>query len=72
MSVGRFAMRGRVFQGRAFAGYTLANSGAGVVATQPIDGWTANAKQRHWTATENQRHWVAKTKQRLWTIGGGV
>ena len=70
MSSGRFTMRNRVFQGRAFAGYTLANSGAGVVATQPIDGWTATAKQRHSTAIEKQRHWAAGTKQRLWTIGG--
>ena len=70
MSSGRYVMRGMVFQGRAFAGYTLANSGAGVVATQPIDGWTATAKQRHWTAIEKQRYWVAGTKQRLWTIGG--
>jgi hypothetical protein len=28
MSVGRFIMRPRVFQGRAFAGWALANSGA--------------------------------------------
>jgi hypothetical protein len=28
MSVGRYIMRPRVFQGRAFAGWALANSGA--------------------------------------------
>ena len=70
MSSGRYLMRGRVFQSRAFATWGLANSGAGVVATQPMAGWTANAKQRHWVTTEKQWHWTAGAKQRLWTIGG--
>ena len=34
MSSGRYVMRGRVFQGLAFAGYTLANSGA---APTPVE-----------------------------------
>ena len=34
MSVGRYIMRGRVFQSRAFAGWALANSGAVVVVAE--------------------------------------
>ena len=34
MSVGRYIMRGRVFQGRAFAGWALANGGAVVTVAE--------------------------------------
>ena len=34
MTTGRYVMRGRVFQARAFAGYALANSGA---APTPVE-----------------------------------
>ena len=34
MSTGRYVMRGRVFQGKAFAGFVLANSGA---APTPVE-----------------------------------
>ena len=35
MSVGRYIMRPRVFQGRVFATWALANSGAVVVVAEP-------------------------------------
>jgi len=66
MSAGRWIMRGRVFQGRAFAPWALANGGA-IVITPPAVGWTATTQQRHWIARTQQRFYVSGSQQRLWT-----
>ena len=66
MSVGRYIMRGRVFQPRAFAGWALANGGA-IVITPPVAGWTATTQQRHWIARTQQRFFISSSQQRLWT-----
>jgi hypothetical protein len=44
MTVGRFIQRGYVFQGRAFAGLALANSGAGPAPV--VDGITTRLTLR--------------------------
>jgi len=66
MSVGRWIMRGRVFQPRVFAGWALANGGA-IVIQPPNAGWIASTQQRHWTGTVQGRHWTASAQNRLWT-----
>lgn len=65
MSVGRWIMRGRVFQPRVFAGWALANGGA-IVIQPPNAGWIASTQQRHWASTSQGRHWTASTQNRLW------
>jgi hypothetical protein len=49
MSSGRYVMRGRVFQGRAFAGWDLANSGVAPVY-QPAAGVAAGYRSRTFQA----------------------
>jgi hypothetical protein len=66
MSVGRYIMRGRVFQPRVFAGWGLANGGA-IVITAPTAGWTAGTQERHWIARTQQRFFISSSQQRLWT-----
>ena len=63
MSVGRYVMRGRVFQPRAFAGWALANAGAVVVV--------ANVTTRlNLVGTSQRRLAMAGTSQeRLSAIG---
>ena len=63
MSVGRFIMRPRVFQGRAFAGWAMANAGVTVVV--------ANVTTRlSLIGTSQRRLGIEGTSQeRLGTIG---
>jgi hypothetical protein len=58
-------MRPRVFQGRAFAGWALANSGV-ITFTPPVAGWTATQQRRHWIANEQRRAWIANVQDRNW------
>ena len=53
MTVGRYSMRGRVVQPWAFAGYTLANSGAGPVVVSVSSGIESAFRSR--TATTGYR-----------------
>ena len=47
MSVGRFTMRGRVFQGRVFAPFALSGGGGVVViSTDPKTGWKSAVHSR--------------------------
>ena len=55
-------MRGRVFQGWAFATWALSGG-----AVDPVDGWPAQTKRRRWTTQTKQRLWIANETKRLWT-----
>jgi hypothetical protein len=46
MSVGRFTMRGRVFQARVFAPLALSGGGAAVISTDPKTGWKSAVHSR--------------------------
>jgi hypothetical protein len=63
MSVGRYIMRPRVFQGRAFAGWALANAGVTVVV--------ANVTTRLSLVGTSQRRlaMTGTSQERLGTIG---
>lgn len=63
MSVGRYIMRPRVFQGRAFAGWALANAGVTVVV--------ANVTTRLSLVGTSQRRlaMTGTSHERLGTIG---
>ena len=65
MSVGRYAMRGRVFQGRVFAPRALANSGEEVSISDPSVGWVANKTNRVSVAGGISRVSVAGKTQRV-------
>lgn len=63
MSAGRYIMRPRVFQGRAFAGWALANAGVTVVV--------ANVTTRLNLVGTSQRQLVidGTSQERLTTVG---
>lgn len=76
MSVGRYIMRGRVFQGRAFMPRALANSGEGV---EPVAIETARhtlfgtATTRHaLNATATTRHSLHATAETRHTLSGAT
>ena len=63
MSSGRYLMRGRVFQGRAFATWDLANSGVTVVVANPTTRLKIVGTSRQRLAMEGT------SKERLKTVG---
>jgi hypothetical protein len=74
MSVGRFAMRGRVFQGRAFAPWALANSGVGIanaeIVTTRLTLIGTSMKRMAVEGTSMQRLATVGTSQERLTIEG--
>ena len=67
MSVGRFTMRGRVFQGLVFAPFALAGGGAAVPITDPSQsGWITRIADRLSISPKAQRVSISSTQQRVW------
>ena len=64
MSVGRFTMRGRVFQGLAFAPFVL--SGGAVVVTDPNDGWLTSSRDRLLISHSTDRVALSGSRDRVW------
>jgi len=64
MSVGRFIMRGRVFQGRVFAPFVLA--GGTAVATDPNEGWITSSRDRLLIGHSTDRVALSGSRDRLW------
>ena len=74
MSTGRFAMRGRVFQGRVFAPFVLAG-GAGVAVAYETQRHTlyGTSLERHTlTATTAQRATLYATSAEQQTLSGST
>jgi hypothetical protein len=74
MSVGRFTMRGRVFQGRAFAPLAL-SGGAGVVPatdryTRPLILLGTSKEIQLMAGTSKQTFVLSGTSQEIQTMGG--
>jgi len=67
MSSGRYVMRGRVFQGRAFATWALANSGVAPVY-QPAAGVAAGYRSRTAQTECRARTLQAEFRSRTATI----
>ena len=63
MSSGRYVMRGRVFQGRAFAAWAMANSGVTVVVANPTTRLKIVGTSRQRLAIEGT------SRERLQTLG---
>ena len=70
MTVGRFAMRGRAFQGRWAAGRALANSGVEPMQVAPNDGWIAETRFRASMSESRSRISVAESRDRIWIARG--
>ena len=64
MSVGRFTMRGRVFQGLVFAPFALA--GGGVVVTDPNEGLLTSSRDRLLISHSTDRVALSGSRDRVW------
>ena len=74
MTVGRFTMRGRVFQARVFAPFALANGGAVPVAyeTQRHTLYGTSLERHTLTATSVQRATLYATSAERQTLSGST
>ena len=75
MTVGRFTMRGRVFQARVFAPFALANGGAGVVPatdryTRPLILLGTSKEIQTMAGTSKHTFVLSGTSQEIQTMGG--
>ena len=74
MSVGRFTMRGRVFQGRVFAPFALAGGGVVVPATdrytRPLILLGTSKEIQLMAGTSKQTFVLSGTSQEIQTMGG--
>jgi len=68
MTVGRYSMRGWAFQPWAFAGYTLANSGAGPVVVSVSSGIESAFRSRTAAAGCRSRTDIAAFRSRTVTV----
>ena len=68
MTIGRYAMRGWVFQPWAFATYTLANSGAGPVVVSASSGIESAFRSRTATTGYRSRTDIAAFRSRTATM----
>lgn len=64
MSIGRYVMRGRVFQPRAFAGWGLASNAPAPVTADPRDGVAIGFRYRTHTQTGRGRLAVVAFRSR--------
>ena len=74
MSVGRFTMRGRVFQGRVFAPFALAGGGVVPVAyeTQRHTLYGTSLERHTLTGTSAQRATLYATSAERQTLSGST
>jgi hypothetical protein len=70
MTTGRYAMRGRVFQPRAFAGWALANGGTLPPEVVAADSVRVEFRSRTSTARLRSRSVATEFRSRTITIGG--
>ena len=66
MSVGRYVMRGRVFQARVFAPLALSGGGAAVPITDPSDGWLTSSRDRLLISHSTDRVALSGSRDRVW------
>jgi hypothetical protein len=59
-------MRGRVFQGLAFAPFALAGGGAAVPITDPNDGWLTSSRDRLLISHSTDRVALSVSRDRVW------
>lgn len=68
MSSGRYAMRSRVFQSRAFAPWALAGAEAQVDLGSAVIGWSIGRSDRVFEVTANSRVWLTGRASRVFEI----